>query len=258
MIELATLFSGSSGNCTLVRSAKSAVLIDAGRNCKAVCTALFSLGLSLEDIDAIFITHEHRDHISALDVMMRKRPIPIYVTLPSARELCRKEDVAKNTCIQKGLEYSVKIGDITVSSFPLPHDSAAHVGYIIESDDGDRAGVATDMGFLTKLCVEKLCTCRTAVVEANHDRGMLMMGPYPQFLKDRILSKFGHLSNKDCAVLCKEMATAGTEKIILAHLSFENNTPDRALFEVSESLRTAGLLEKLSLKVAGRETVTVI
>ncbi|MBE6713682.1 MAG: MBL fold metallo-hydrolase [Ruminococcaceae bacterium] len=258
MIKIATLFSGSSGNCTLIKTECTAILIDAGRNCKAICTGLCSLGLSIEDIDAIFVTHEHKDHISALDVLMRKRPIPIHSTMPSSRELCKKADVAKCTCIHDSLEYTVKVGDLTVTSFPLPHDSAAHVGYIAESDDGDRAGVATDMGFITALAVEKLCHCRQAVIEANHDRGMLMYGPYPQFLKERILSKLGHLSNKDSAILCCEMAKSGTEKIILAHLSFENNTPDRALSAVNQLLEAEGYTEHITVKVAGREVATVI
>ncbi len=253
MIQLSTLFSGSSGNSTLIKSENTAILIDAGRNCKAVCQSLEKLGMSIEDISAIFVTHEHSDHISALDVLMRKRAIPIHVTEPSARQLCKKQSAAECAVIHKDLEYSVKVGDLTVSSFPLPHDSAAHVGYIVECDDGDCAGVATDMGYPTRLCFDKLKCCRQAVLEANHDPKMLANGPYPRALKERIRSKRGHLSNGECAQLVMGLCECGMEKIMLAHLSLDNNTPDKARDTITECLENEGLTDKITLKVAWRD-----
>lgn len=253
MIEVATLFSGSSGNSTLIKSETTAILIDAGRNCKAVCESLSKLQMSIDDISAVFVTHEHSDHISALDVMMRKRAMPIHVTLPSARELCKKKSAAECAVIHRDLEYSVKVGDLSVSSFPLPHDSAANVGYIVKSDDGDAAGVATDMGYVTQLCFDQLKHCRQAVLEANHDRQMLKNGPYPHYLKERILSKRGHLSNYDCAQLVLGLCEEGMEKIMLAHLSLDNNTPDKARDTICDYLRAEGLIDKITLKVAWRD-----
>lgn len=253
MIELSTLFSGSSGNSTLIKTEKCAILIDAGRNCKAVCEALEKLSMSLEDIDAIFITHEHSDHISALDVMMRKREIPIHITAPSARSLANKKSAAQCCVIHSELSYTVRVGDLTVSSFPLPHDSAAHVGYIAKCDDGDCAGVATDMGYPTQLCFDNLKCCRQAVLEANHDPDMLKNGPYPRALKDRIRSKRGHLSNMDCAQLVMGLCECGMEKIMLAHLSMDNNTPDCARNTICDCLRAEGLEDKITLKVAWRD-----
>lgn len=253
MIEITTLFSGSSGNSTLIKSENNAVLIDAGRNCKAVCEALSKLGMSLCDIDAIFVTHEHSDHISALDVMMRKQAIPIHVTEPSARELCKKKSAAECAVIHRELAFDVKVGDLLVSSFPLPHDSAAHVGYIVKCDDGDCAGVATDMGYVTQLCFDKLSCCRQAVIEANHDKKMLASGPYPRYLKERIRSKWGHLSNDESACLIMGLCEAGMEKIMLAHLSLDNNTPDKARDTINENLRLEGLDGKVELKVAWRD-----
>lgn len=253
MIELSTLFSGSSGNSTLIKTENTAVLIDAGKNCKAVCLSLEKLGMTLNDIEAIFITHEHSDHISALDVMMRKRAIPIHITAPSARELCKKKSAAECAVIHKELSYTVKVGDLTISSFPLPHDSAAHVGYVAKCDDGDCAGVATDMGYPTQLCFDSLKCCRQAVLEANHDRGMLINGPYPRYLKDRILSKRGHLSNNDCAELIMGLCECGMEKIMLAHLSLDNNTPDKARDTICSCLSEQGILDKITLKVAWRD-----
>ncbi len=256
MIKISTLFSGSSGNCTLVRTDNTAILVDCGKNCKAVCEALRAEGMELSDINAIFVTHEHRDHISALDVMMRKCPIPIHVTSPSAPELCRGKSAEENAVVHSGLVFEEKVGDITVASFPLPHDSAAHVGYTLISDDGDKAGVATDMGYATMEAFERLSGSRQLVLEANHDISMLKNGPYPYYLKKRILSKRGHLSNEECACLCRGLAEKGCEAFILSHLSAENNTPDLALSAVRESLSEGGLSPVVA--VAKRSEVTDI
>ena len=252
MIELTTLFSGSSGNSTLIKTENTAVLVD-GRNCKAVCEALAKIGMSLSDISAIFVTHEHSDHISALDVMSKKRRIPIHVTEPSARILCRKPAAALCAVIHKGLVFEERVGDLTLTSFPLPHDSAAHVGYIAKCDDGDCAGVATDMGYVTQLCFENLSCCRQAVIEANHDKYMLANGPYSRALKERVASRFGHLSNADSAALIAGLARCKTEKIMLAHLSLENNTPDKAREAIASFLESAGLSDKVTFKVAWRD-----
>ena len=255
MIKLSTLFSGSSGNCTLIRTDNTTILVDAGKNCKAVCEGLKQEGMELSDIDAIFITHEHKDHISALDVMMRKRPIPIHITNPSAPELCKGKSAAENAVIHSVL-YEEKVGDITVSSFALPHDSTAHVGYVAVSDDGDRAGVATDMGYATMDAFNRLRGCRQIVLEANHDIPMLKNGPYPYYLKQRILSRRGHLSNIECGELCRGLSENGTEGFLLAHLSSENNTPDLALATVKCCLDAGNCKSKIT--VAKRSDVTEI
>lgn len=254
MIKVSTLFSGSSGNCTLLRTDNTAVLVDCGKNCKAVCEGLKQEGLELSDISAIFVTHEHKDHISALDVMMRKCPIPIHVTSPSAPELCRGISAAENAVVHSGVLYEERVGDITVASFPLPHDSRAHVGYVAASDDGDRAGVATDMGFATMEAFERLKGCRSIVLEANHDIPMLKSGPYPHYLKMRILGRGGHLSNGECATLCRGLAENGTEEFLLSHLSHENNTPELALSTVQSFLEDGNLQAKI--KIARRSEIT--
>lgn len=256
MIKIATLFSGSSGNCTLIKTDNTAILVDCGRNCKAVCEGLKSEGMELSDISAVFVTHEHRDHISALDVMMRKCPIPIHVTSPSAPELCKGRSAAENAVVHSGILYEERVGDITVRSFPLPHDSAAHVGYTVVCDDGDRAGVATDMGYATVEAFENLRGCRQIVLEANHDIAMLKSGPYPYYLKQRILSRRGHLSNEDCADLCLRLCENGTEGIILSHLSQENNTPTIAFDAVKSRLEAAG--REAEITVAKRSEITEI
>lgn len=252
MITVETLFSGSSGNCTLIRTEKTAVLVDAGKNCKAVTAGLEMLGMSLSDLSAVFVTHEHRDHISALDVMMRRRSIPIHVTSLSAPELCRGRSAGEAAVVHPGLLYEVQVGDLTVRSFPLPHDSAGHVGYMFADAAGDTAGLATDMGYATMDAYNHLRHCRTVVLEANHDLDMLRMGPYPFPLKQRILSRGGHLSNVDCAGLCCGLAGGHTERIILAHLSHENNTPEIAYQTVRTALDREGYTG-FALSVARRD-----
>lgn len=252
MIEIATLFSGSAGNSTLIRTEKTAVLIDAGRSCKAVCTSLGEIGMSLDDISCIFITHEHSDHINALDVMTRRHPVPIHVTAKSAREVCKMKDAAHRIVVHDTPDFQVRVGDIELTAFPLPHDSAAHVGYLAVSDDGDRAGVATDMGRIVPAALNNLSGCRQAVVEANHDETMLRRGAYPYRLKQRILSDTGHLSNDAAAILCRLLAESGTQRLMLAHLSLENNDPDLAFSTVRRTLDSEGFSD-VTLKVAPRE-----
>lgn len=249
MITVASVFSGSSGNCTLIRTENTAVLVDAGKNCKAVREGLASFGLDLDSISAIFVTHEHSDHISALDVMSKRQKTPIHITEPSASELCKKCAAAECAVIHRGLIFEEKVGDLIVHSFPLPHDSAAHVGYVFTDSEGDRAAVATDMGFATCEAFENLRGCRQIVIEANHDVNMLKYGPYPDYLKRRILSKFGHLSNEGCAELCIGLAGEGCESFLLAHLSRENNTPELAMKAVRGGLDLNGFAS-VKVKVA--------
>lgn len=255
MTEIITLFSGSSGNSTLIRSSSTAVLIDAGRNCKAVCASLAELGMSLSDLSAVFVTHEHSDHISALDVMMKKHRLPIHITSLSAPELCKKPAAASCAAVHSGLYFEAEVGDLTVRSFPLPHDSAAHVGYTVTDSDGDKVGVATDIGHITDEALENLVGCRLAVIEANHDVGMLKYGDYPYYLKQRILSPRGHLCNEKSAELCLKVARGGAEKIILAHLSRENNTPEKAFNTVRDTLDGAGF-GNVEIKTAAAECIT--
>lgn len=241
-MEVDILFSGSRGNCTLVRSGASEILIDCGKSARAVCTALKELGTDISRISAIFITHEHSDHTSALNVISSKNRIPIHVTSPSSEKLMKQEYTAENLVIHE-IGYSVTVGEMEISSFPLPHDSAAHVGYLIKDRSGDTLGIATDMGHVTSTAFDSLSGCRRVIVEANHDVEMLREGPYPSDLKRRILSEKGHLSNPDCASLVCDLAEKGCEVFALAHLSPENNLPDLAYSEVRCALDSSGHCE---------------
>lgn len=227
-LSLISLYSGSKGNSTLIRFGADAVLIDAGRSLRALSTALVSVGESLENVRAIFITHEHSDHVSALEMLSKKYRIPIYMTADSAEKYLPTAFYAKNNLHQKPPYFTETVGKMTVSSFPTPHDSEMSVGYTITLPDGRKIGYATDIGQITDEIRAGLFGCFAAVVESNHDLTMLKNGPYPASLKARIRSPRGHLSNGECAAFLTELAASGTRDVLLAHLSAENNTPQCA------------------------------
>ncbi len=233
------LFSSSKGNCTLIRHGETQILIDCGKSARAVCNAIEAAGGNSNKIDAVFITHEHSDHTSALEVLCSKKNFDIHTTKKSAPRLLAKERVAPHV-ITHDTRYTVTVGTVTVSSFPLPHDSADHVGYVVTDTDGDVLGLATDMGHVTECALENLCSCKKVIIEANHDIEMLMEGPYPADLKRRILSKRGHLSNAECGLLACTLAKAGCKAFVLAHISPENNTPEIAHTEVRCALDSEG------------------
>lgn len=230
--RVCTLYSGSGGNATYIKALDTEILIDAGKNARALCRALSSIGSDIENIKAIFITHEHTDHISALEVISKKHSIPIHIMEKSAAKIERDaESFAARHLVKYAEPFTVQVGDLTVCAFRTPHDSLMSVGYRIELCCGERRhaiGVATDIGYVTEEIAASLVGCEAVVLESNHDEDMLRRGPYPQELKKRILSKRGHLSNKDASVFGAYLASHGTRAFILAHLSEENNAPDIA------------------------------
>ncbi len=222
-----TLYSGSSGNCIYVKTEDAEILFDAGVSARAVEKGLNAVGSSLSNIRAIFVTHEHSDHIKGLEVIAKKHHIPTHMTNPSARALIRTPDAALlNDLYLHPSVFSVKFGNTTVRSFATPHDSAASVGYTVEYKQNgatEKFGLATDIGHITEEITQAMIGSESVVIEANHDINMLLSGPYPYHLKLRILSDRGHLSNEKCADFAKFLASNGTKNFVLAHLSKENN-----------------------------------
>ena len=250
-----TLFSGSSGNCTYIKGEQAQILIDAGCSARAIEQALMQLGSSLEKIDDIFITHEHSDHTGGLEIISKKYNIPVHFTYPSYDKAVREKTFLKRSAIRHDSEFEKEVGDLKIKSFRIPHDSAYNVGYVI-SCGGIRLGSATDIGHVTEEIAYALRGCKYVILEANHDIEMLKNGPYPPFLKERILSENGHLSNKNTARLSCYLSENGTEQITLAHLSRENNTPSLALDTVCELLTKNNL--SLDVAVASPSEPTLV
>ena len=238
--RLLTLYSGSKGNSVFFSAGGTSILIDAGKSATALASALREIGSSVDKISAVFVTHEHCDHISALDVLSKRSSIPIHIMELSATSFDRRPDsYAHNVMIRHKELFCETVGSLTVKAFRTPHDSRMSVGYRIEFDDGDRRrsiGIATDIGHISPEVRDGLSGCETVVLESNHDVTMLMEGRYPHDLKKRILSPRGHLSNTDSAAFALDLARGGTKSFLLAHLSEENNRPEIAFDEVSSAL----------------------
>lgn len=239
--EAYTLYSGSTGNSVYIRSGGDAILIDCGKTASALCRALSSVGGSIELVRAVFVTHEHRDHVSALPVIAGRYGVPIHITSDSLAALPEQDACrVREHAVPHAPLFSVTVGNMTVRSFPTRHDSAASVGYTVDIGGDVRLGILTDTGCVTGEIADALSGCTHVILESNHDVGMLMRGSYPFFLKERILSDRGHLSNDAAASFAVALSGAGTRSFTLAHISRENNTPETALRTVSDALGRAG------------------
>lgn len=250
MLQVYTLFSGSSGNCVFVKYGDHCILVDAGGSAKRIVNALAEIGHSPEEIDAIFITHGHEDHISALRVLTKRVHMPVYLTSGAEKYVTVSDAACLH--IQPPL-FEVQIGDIVVRSFATPHDSDMSVGYVLTTPEG-RVGIATDIGYVSPDVQSALMGCEYVMLEANHDEEMLRYGEYPAMLKRRIFSMLGHLSNAQCACFARELVENGTRELLLAHLSKENNTPELALRTVADALRGTSC----HLQVASRSVPTAL
>ena len=255
-MKICTLYSGSGGNSIFVSAGGANILIDAGKNAKKLCSALEEIGYAPSSIDAIFITHEHSDHVSALEVFLKKHPIPVHISEVSAPKLLSRglPQISDNLVIHPPV-FSIKVGELEISSFITPHDSMGSVGYRLAFQENQcihEIGIATDIGFVSDAVLCGLDGCENLIVESNHDVEMLKCGSYPYDLKKRILSERGHLSNTDCALLVSRLCEHGAKNILLAHLSEENNEPSIAYDEVSSVIADP----KINLAVADPAEVT--
>lgn len=241
MAKIVPLFSSSKGNSYYIQGNRTAILVDAGRNLKQLEAAMTLNGLSLGDVRALFITHEHTDHISALKVMLKRYDIPLYATKGTLDELIRTDKVA--ACARLNvIEDVIETADFRVERVETSHDAAESCGYFIETPDSRRLSIVTDTGYLTDNAKTAIAHSNLAVVESNHDVEMLKNGPYPYILRKRILSDSGHLSNPACAEALPAFVEAGLTRIILGHLSQENNLPSIAVSEAMRSLSAAGMV----------------
>lgn len=259
-MQLYSIASGSSGNCVYLGEEDGGILIDAGISRKRIVTGLERKGLSLDDIKAIFITHEHSDHISGLGPVLRKNPIPVYATADTVSAIWEKtnmNNISPELFHSIRPEEEIEAGEMLVRPFSISHDAVDPVCYTVEKQ-GKRAAVATDMGCFDDTIIRVLGQCDSVLIEANHDINMLQVGPYPYSLKMRILGNKGHLSNTSCADLIKEILHKDLKHLVLGHLSRENNFPQlayRTVLDELEKTETWGTLDT-RLMVASRDEPT--
>lgn len=239
MARLCPLFSGSSGNSYYIGSRSEGILIDAGRSARQLDGMLKICNIDPLAIQAVFVTHEHTDHVNGVRVFTKKYGIPVYASPGTLRAIAPQSQGTRLLPI----EGPVEAGGMTVEPFPISHDCAQPTGYRVHTADGRDFCLATDLGYLSEEVKDRLSGCGLVVVESNHDVEMLREGPYPYHLKRRILSREGHLSNADCSAFLPELVRRGTRRFILAHLSRENNTPALALESARRALAQEGFVE---------------
>ncbi|NYT08090.1 MAG: MBL fold metallo-hydrolase, partial [Methanomicrobiales archaeon] len=229
------LASGSSGNCLYIESGDEALLVDAGLSKREILARLRDAGGAEEKIQAILVTHEHIDHTRGAYALARHLKVPVYATGGTLHEIirCRGSGTIAIELVRCRWEEPQEIGNFSVVAFPVSHDAREPCGFRI-SENGTVLGCCTDTGVITAEMEERLSCCDGLVLESNHCPEMLRTGPYPEVLKRRIRSRRGHLSNPDAAAFIRSRCT-DIGRIMLAHLSEVNNTPEKALATARES-----------------------
>ncbi len=249
------LASGSRGNSVFVSAGGVSILVDAGLSGVELERRMASKNISPESISAIVITHEHTDHIKGAGILSRRYNIPLYINKKTF--LGAEKKMGKVDCFeyfQCGVGFN--IGDIRVEPFSISHDALDPAGLTIEYEN-IKIGIATDMGVVTNLVREHLKGCSLLYIEANHDYDMLMHGSYPWHLKQRIKGRTGHLSNRDTADMLSEIKSDALSYVILAHLSEENNTPDRAFNTINETIGACGVKLYVAMPHKPGEMITL-
>lgn len=259
MITFCTLFSGSSGNAVYLGTERGAILIDCGMSGKQTLDAMHNAGLDPEELDAIFITHEHSDHVKGAGILSRKLNLPIYATegtWAGMENALGSIPAHHRVVIEAGESFF--LNDLEVVPFSLPHDANDPVGYRIYTPRASVA-VATDLGYFAQNVQDAVMGAEVVLLESNHDPDLLKRNPhYPQHLKSRILGRKGHLSNASGAEAAVRLAQGGTRHLLLGHLSSENNTPDMAYRTTRAALENAGACidRDVTLHVAARYEVS--
>lgn len=243
MSRFCTLCSSSSGNSAYIGYSAGGILIDAGTNTKQLCLAMQRMNIDPQSIRAIFITHEHADHIGALRVFASRYAVPVYATEGTLEALIKINCVTDKVNADIIPADGIDISGMLVKSFKTSHDSAQSCGYTVQMPDERKISVATDTGYITDETRAALTGSDLVLLESNHDVQMLKNGPYPYYLKQRILSDRGHLSNTDCASFAGELINTGTTRLVLGHLSRENNIPSVAFETTNNALGAMGAVE---------------
>ncbi len=263
MLKFVSLGSGSSGNCYFLFSENYGILIDAGIGIRTLKRYFHTCGLSLKQIKAVLITHDHTDHVKAVGSLAKEYGLPVYATRLvhdgiernyHARPKLKEENIR---LLQKG--KTLKLDCFEITPFDVPHDSSDNVGYSVQYGETNFC-LITDAGHVTEQFGGYVAKANYLVIEANHDEDMLTMGSYPAYLKERISGDHGHLSNKAAAELLAEHVTDRLRHVWLCHISEENNHPELARKTVDGRLRSIGLVagKDFGLEVLKRNIPSVI
>lgn len=251
-MKICVLASSSSGNCTLLETKHTRVLLDVGISWTRVSASLTSIGVDPSTIDAIVISHEHTDHVAGVGPTARKLRCPVHINRETLYfTASRLQRVNESQLRETIVGQPFKVNDLEFTAFPVPHDAANPVGFVVRSN-GVKVGIATDLGYPTAVVKRCLSGCNALILESNHDKDMLWNGSYPWELKQRIASRHGHLSNDQSADLLTELVHDDLVAILLSHLSEENNTAELA-FSASARVLNEQKRHGVTLEIAHRD-----
>lgn len=242
MSKFYSLFSSSKGNASFIGGPTGGMLVDAGATCRKLVQSLEAHGLSAEAVQGICITHTHTDHIKGLRVFLNQHPVPVYGTAETLAQLRVLDKFPQNADLREILPAeTIHTDTVAVTAFATMHDSPGSCGYRFELSDGQTCAVCTDLGCVTPEVKKGVYGADLVLLEANYDPSMLRNGPYPEMLQERIRGKYGHLSNGDSAGMAEALIAHGTTRLILGHLSENNNTMPLAQQTVLEHLQEQGM-----------------
>lgn len=254
MARFCSLFSSSSGNCVYVGQPEGGILIDVGVSAKRTAETLDCIGVDINSVGAIFVTHEHSDHVSGIRVLAGKHKIPVYSSAGTLDAMAQAGILSGKFPADEIPAEGMEICGMHIRGFHTPHDSRESLGFTVELADGNRVAIATDIGTVTDEVLSNIACSQLVLLESNHDIRMLQNNPnYPYMLKRRILSNVGHLSNEMCASTAATLVESGTTRLLLGHLSKENNMPELAYQTTAAALSQRGMQEGSDyiLRVAG-------